>query len=226
MSAPPPRKNRFFRFLPSFPVSRDATRKLLLKATVTGLSALSLGSTSPSLADTRMDLSVPTIENRNRRGFAKLVLRLRGANGRLVASHGSHASHSSHASHASHTSHYSSSGSSSATSEPSPSPSAPRPGQESGNSPTAIEHTTHITITGIDTEERKITGRDASHSEFVFYYARNVSVRKRGSASAKPLDQLTHDHPESLPFKWGSKITVTWTATPDGQKNAVGLALD
>jgi len=229
MSAPPPRKNRFLGMLPSLPVSKEALRKLLLKATVTGLSALSLGSTSPVFANTTVDTVVPTIENRNRRGFAKLVLRMRGPNGRLLASHGSHSSHSSHASHASH---YSSSGGSRTISEPSTpapptaSPSTPTSEQETRTTQGAIDHATRITITGIDTEERKITGKNAAHQELVFYYTPTVKIRRRASTSATPLDKLTRNHPEELPFKWGSKVTVTWTSDPDGRKNVIDLALD
>jgi len=229
MAAPPPRKGRSFNILRSLPISREAIRKLILKTTVAGLSALSLGSTAPAHAEAKADLPVPTIENRNRRGFAKLVLRMRGPGGRLLASHGSHSSHSSHASHASHVSHYSSSRGASESPEPSSSStssSAPSSRQVDTAQPAAIEHTTRVTITGIDTEERKLTGKDAAHLEHVFHYGMKVKIRRSGSAIATPLDQLTRDYPNHLPFKWGSKVTVTWTATPDGTKNAVELSLE
>jgi hypothetical protein len=241
MSAPPPRQGRFFGLLHSAPLSRGALRKLILKATAAGLSALSLGSTAPAYAEAKIDLPTPTIENRTRRGFAKLVLRMKGPGGRLLASHGSHSSHSSHsshASHASHASHYSStsgentsgestSGEPSISISPSSPPArAPRSRQDDDAArPGAVEHTTRITITGIDAEERKLTGKDASHLEHVFHYGPRLRIRRRGSSVATPLDQLARD-PNDLPFKWGNKVTVTWTTATDGTKKAVELSLD
>jgi hypothetical protein len=134
----------------------------------------------------------------------------------------------------------------------SPAPAAPSATEELGTGSTPGAGRVRLTITGLDLEARKITGRDPlTETEWVLYYAPDVGLRlhrplaprasKKKSAAAGTaemtsaaaasgdvvmikLADLLADRRE-FPLRWGGRVIVTWRQAAEEGSHLLAVEL-